>query len=944
MSGAVIYPWLVFVMRVILTWRMSFVGRRAEQELIRSHAVASRSGEARWVSICGAAGLGKSALLGEARRLLTRSDSTLLFVDTRSDATRRTPPYGTLEPVVRTIINSLGVPVGEVDSPGLAIIAPFLAGEEQVTRANGLELGHAEQAVDAFLARLIGHHVDVPLVVSIDDAHHADEQSIRALLRLFLAEPDLPLLILTARRPSSTVTNPTLDVAIERATRTERFAERVLEPLSSDETGTLAQLLGIRPDDREALAGSAGNPLVIRWIAGGNRGHDVGRFVRVATGDLAAEERNALQLLALYGRPLSRQYVRYFMEPGEEAAHLVDRLCDRMILKENGLVDFFHDLVREQILADIPEPRRGALHARLGHLVVRASWLDQTRRDLDAGYHLVRSHDESDRAIGLEHAQRAAERAERAGAWEDAAAIWKDILAHTSPKDTRAVADAEFGLGRCLIFKPVEYPDRYEGQALVVRATRTYLEQGDIERLVGIAARRNSLIEFELIDAWERAAELVPAKHPGAAVVRYRRAWNRQFVFPDFAFIMAGVQSVKDATDERTPDWIRLATEAGEHRTRFLQGDDSAASDLEELLPRIRMSSDPVERIWWLKQLASTLRRVGHVGRARSIALEAVRAAETARGIDANFVTVCQALVQRLELARGNWDEVVRLGEIETTATRTQAVLALYYCGRTAEADELVETLMPGLENDPSHWLPIANTLVHMVSVRSWCTGEDRWLEDAAEWARELVDAPAFNPHFGLQVATGCARIAFLRHDVDGLVAAEKRIDAHSGMHARYDRHLLLRAQAQCRWGQGDRAAACRLLESALEWCDHFNDLTMRAWTHADLASVLGELDRDSEAGRHRERAVRIAHEIELVALPRRLEGDAALAGVRLLTPREREVLALLAEGLSDKEIGARLDVSTYTAGNHVRHIREKLHSASRSGAAAIALRLGLVE
>jgi DNA-binding NarL/FixJ family response regulator len=43
------------------------------------------------------------------------------------------------------------------------------------------------------------------------------------------------------------------------------------------------------------------------------------------------------------------------------------------------------------------------------------------------------------------------------------------------------------------------------------------------------------------------------------------------------------------------------------------------------------------------------------------------------------------------------------------------------------------------------------------------------------------------------------------------------------------------------------------------------------------------------------------------------------------LTPREREVLALMAEGLTDKGIGARLFVTPKTVETHIRHIFAKL-------------------
>ncbi|HEY7037151.1 MAG TPA: LuxR C-terminal-related transcriptional regulator [Thermomicrobiales bacterium] len=60
------------------------------------------------------------------------------------------------------------------------------------------------------------------------------------------------------------------------------------------------------------------------------------------------------------------------------------------------------------------------------------------------------------------------------------------------------------------------------------------------------------------------------------------------------------------------------------------------------------------------------------------------------------------------------------------------------------------------------------------------------------------------------------------------------------------------------------------------------------------------------------------------------------------LTPREREVLALLAAGLSDREIAAALFVSRHTVSNHVASILGKLGAPSRAAAAAYAVRHGL--
>ena len=57
------------------------------------------------------------------------------------------------------------------------------------------------------------------------------------------------------------------------------------------------------------------------------------------------------------------------------------------------------------------------------------------------------------------------------------------------------------------------------------------------------------------------------------------------------------------------------------------------------------------------------------------------------------------------------------------------------------------------------------------------------------------------------------------------------------------------------------------------------------------------------------------------------------------LSEREREVLALLAEGLRNREIAERLVISEATVKTHVRHVLEKLRFRNRAEAAAFAAR-----
>ena len=68
------------------------------------------------------------------------------------------------------------------------------------------------------------------------------------------------------------------------------------------------------------------------------------------------------------------------------------------------------------------------------------------------------------------------------------------------------------------------------------------------------------------------------------------------------------------------------------------------------------------------------------------------------------------------------------------------------------------------------------------------------------------------------------------------------------------------------------------------------------------------------------------------------IEQDAAL------TPREIQVLSLLAEGASNKSIARRLGISVHTVKFHVASLLDKFEATGRTDAVAHALRLGVIE
>ena len=99
---------------------------------------------------------------------------------------------------------------------------------------------------------------------------------------------------------------------------------------------------------------------------------------------------------------------------------------------------------------------------------------------------------------------------------------------------------------------------------------------------------------------------------------------------------------------------------------------------------------------------------------------------------------------------------------------------------------------------------------------------------------------------------------------------------------------------------------------------------------------VDGEFETLGEA-----RASGVAADAILIAPPRAGDEEARL--VETLTSRETEVLELLAEGLSNKGIAARLGISDQTVKFHVASIGGKLGAANRTDAVRLAIRRGLI-
>jgi DNA-binding NarL/FixJ family response regulator len=111
------------------------------------------------------------------------------------------------------------------------------------------------------------------------------------------------------------------------------------------------------------------------------------------------------------------------------------------------------------------------------------------------------------------------------------------------------------------------------------------------------------------------------------------------------------------------------------------------------------------------------------------------------------------------------------------------------------------------------------------------------------------------------------------------------------------------------------------------------------------LARLLEATDRSRAAAALWADATEIFAELGVRRDPRELDRELAsiMHAPNGLTAREREVLRLIADGLSDEAIAERLVLSPHTVHRHVANIRSKLRQPSRAAAAAQAIRDGLI-
>jgi LuxR family transcriptional regulator, maltose regulon positive regulatory protein len=195
------------------------------------------------------------------------------------------------------------------------------------------------------------------------------------------------------------------------------------------------------------------------------------------------------------------------------------------------------------------------------------------------------------------------------------------------------------------------------------------------------------------------------------------------------------------------------------------------------------------------------------------------------------------------------------------------------------------------------------------------------------------------------------ARALALLGDIPAAAAAAAELDGIAGAIGTAPLEAMSRgADAAVAAAEGDLGRARRGLERAAALHDRTGLPYEAGAARTELARVLARLGRTEAAARLARRTARQLRELGALAaaeLAERLPAGDARRGrvatpVGRLSPREAQVLGLVAEGLTDREIGDQLSISAHTVHRHVSNILGKLRVPSRTAAAALAGRHGL--
>ncbi len=956
--------------------RRVFVGRAAEFSAVEAAWRDAVAGVRQVVFVGGEPGGGKSRLLAESARLLHEDGAAVLLGACIEEFGPSYQPF--VQPIEALAPDLLSGDLALSGSSGLSVTdladrLATLSGERSNRQAAAQ---HRRRLYDAAVDAFRSAAAQRPLVLVLEDLHWAGSTALQLLSYLVEQTAEARILLLASHRTTTPERSVALEQAIAPLYRLDGVRRIDLVGLDAEEISQyLVREGGLPPGRARAWAPvlreqTGGNPFFLRELwrelaASGDptimRSSEftapasVRHTIESRLRRLAAPHREVLELAAVIGEEFDTATLVAASDwTYDTTLEAIDAAVDSGLVEpasgQEGSFHFPHALARSAVLGLLGSSRRAHEHARVAQ-VIEARPAASGRDVQRLAYHYSGAHTLGYADKAVRYLVEAAGVADRSLAHEDAARLLEQAAALTVDTDER--------------------------NTHLLAASRSHLLAADFARARELAEqvatqgtprqRVRAAIAFEA-GAWRPG---LPGKRSVELLTDALAAVERSPDDPDYVRALASLGralAFTGATDEAHALGTRAIELAEGVADEALLADTLQASLWHGLRPRD--APGKLERAVRLSDLAHRTGDLSHLGPAayyrgaisylrgdldsmdRAYADLALTARATGQGFFgymAGCVEYARTFVAgEFGAAERVSTSLMEMGEsFGTDDTEGPYGVQSYMVRRETGQLEQARQIVTGDELPTDYWAPGLLALYTELGMAGPASRLLRWLLDA--------QLPRYEGS-----AQWPGVLAFL---VEAAVELEDESAARQlrGPLVEYAGMNLVAGQFVAVFGSADRylGAIDSLLGTGTpeEWFAAALEMDTRMAAPVHQALTLSAHARHlrrarADPGRTAELEQRARHLAEGVGHRRVLRQLDALTDRPAvadggdpsgLTAREIEVLRLLGEGLSNREIASRLVISEHTAANHVRSILAKTGSDNRTQAAVYAAAQGLL-
>nr|WP_042180715.1 AAA family ATPase [Kibdelosporangium sp. MJ126-NF4]CEL14537.1 putative transcriptional regulator [Kibdelosporangium sp. MJ126-NF4]CTQ88902.1 putative transcriptional regulator [Kibdelosporangium sp. MJ126-NF4] len=910
--------------------RGHFVGRGVELDALTGCLRAAMNGTGQVVLVSGEPGIGKTRLAHELTAL-AEADGVLTCWG-RAVQDDGSPSYWPFRQVLKLLARRFapGVLADE-----LALVVPEF-GDGPATSPE--ERFRVFEAITEYLTG-VGK-----LLIVLDDLHWADQPTLRLLVHLAMAVGTMPVMVLVTFRDTEA---EAMSATLAALAREEAVSRIRLTGLSEAEVAAQLADLTAAPVDAEVTAAisgrTGGNPFFVAELSRiiGQESTPLPSVVldavRVRIEALSPECRGMLAAASVLGSEVDPAIVATVLG-GEldDVLSAADESVRAGFLSDADGWRFTHDLVREAARLLMPTARRLALHARAATVIEQRA--DAPSRVAEIAHHWLEALPTGDTAKAVEWARRAGDVALAQLAWENAIDLYARALAAGPHADAdRARLLARQGMAQLRKLDIVGGEETLRQAAAAARASG----DGNAIAEVALAMGTHSSSDWPTLgkSLCDEALSSMPDGPLRARLLAQQAAELAFYGSPALDTMSAEALEIADRTGD--PLALRAALRARQLalagpegvRERLLLGDRMLAVGVADNDPEAVMWG----RLWrfdafcQLGRLDDAERELPRIHEAASrmrtkIArwhhMRAEIAVEHARGRFARALELAWAAVDLVEDTGG---PVVLAISVATLAG---------VAATTGDEGPVVER--------HSGYLGHGSDLI-AAGTGAWHVRCGR-VESAR---RYYLPAQVHEPIGGvrtLMVLSGLVVLAAEFGDRDTAAAAYRRLLPFEDL-MQCGGAGVVTIEGSVAGYLGIAAAACDRLDDAVRHLRRAIENNERAGTppyvamaKLDLARVLARRDRPGDAAESAALAQSARSMAKRMGMRHLLAAAESVTGPDVLSPRENEIARLVAQGMTNRQIGASLHISVRTVETHVQKILGKL---GVSGRAEIHSRLG---